>query len=256
MGLVHADAEREDVGAAVDLVTACLLGRHVAVLALEHPGVRVFLLRVRLRDAEVEQLHVAVPAHHDVVRADVAVDDVERLAVHALRVVHVIERGGHVREDLPRDGIGDPPRLGGAPHDLAKRHAVHPLERHDRRAVDLAALVDVADVGMVEARRHLAFLEEHSEEVGVVRELGQDALENDVAAPVLAALAREEDLGHAAPSDSAEDLELAELCDRGIVGDVRRREERSVDYGSSFVVVVVQRHLPGARRTAALGGIE
>ena len=58
--LVHDDAEREDVAAAVERLAEDLLGRHVRVLALDRAGARPRVRAARLRDAEVEQLHGAV----------------------------------------------------------------------------------------------------------------------------------------------------------------------------------------------------
>ena len=57
---------------------ARLLGRHVRDLALEHAGARLERRVHRLRDAEVDDLHLAVVGDEDVVRGHVAVDDAER----------------------------------------------------------------------------------------------------------------------------------------------------------------------------------
>ena len=78
--LPQADAEREDVGALVDRQAAHLLGRHVPELALDGPHLRARQLARCLGDAEVDDLHVAVERHEDVLRRYVAVDEAERLA--------------------------------------------------------------------------------------------------------------------------------------------------------------------------------
>ena len=71
------DPERVEVAPPVDVLAARLLGRHVAELALED----ALLLgeEARARDAEVGDLHRALEREEDVLRAHVAVDDVERL---------------------------------------------------------------------------------------------------------------------------------------------------------------------------------
>jgi hypothetical protein len=85
--LVEDDAERVDVGALIEGAAEGLLGRHVRDLALDgHVGVDggrgsgavdVAGAGGGAGDAEVEDLHGAREAQHDVVRADVAVDDAE-----------------------------------------------------------------------------------------------------------------------------------------------------------------------------------
>jgi hypothetical protein len=77
-GLPEQHAHREDVGAAVDALAARLLGRHVRDLALEHAGARLRGRVERLGDAEIDDLHLAVVGHEDVLRGDVAVHDAER----------------------------------------------------------------------------------------------------------------------------------------------------------------------------------
>jgi hypothetical protein len=70
------DADREDVAAAVEIAARDLLGRHVAILALERTGLGLGFALLRVRDAEVAQLHVAAPGDEDVGGRDVAVDEV------------------------------------------------------------------------------------------------------------------------------------------------------------------------------------
>ena len=89
--LVHHDGEREHVAAAIERLAEDLLGRHVRVLALDRAGARPRVRAARLRDAEVEQLHGAVGAHHDVRRRHVAVDDAEQRAVGAARLVRGVQ---------------------------------------------------------------------------------------------------------------------------------------------------------------------
>ena len=85
--LVHHDAARVDVDAAVEVALAArLLGRHVIGRAHHHAGARevellvaALELRHHLRDAEIEDLHdrrtADAPREEDVLRLDVAMDD-------------------------------------------------------------------------------------------------------------------------------------------------------------------------------------
>ena len=60
-----------------------------------------FLAHVaRARDAEVDDLHHAVPRDQDVLRRDVAVHDAERLAVLVGLAVRVVERLGHLLPEI------------------------------------------------------------------------------------------------------------------------------------------------------------
>jgi hypothetical protein len=80
--LVQQNTEREDVGFRRNRFATSLFGRHVANCSDDHAGLGQ---RARQRrgnggvvqpgEAEIEQLHVAVGAHHHVVRFDVAMND-------------------------------------------------------------------------------------------------------------------------------------------------------------------------------------
>jgi hypothetical protein len=75
------DAEREEVGPGVGHRVAGLLGREVFVLARDDLAFLVVHEVEGLRDAEVGELHVALVGDEDVLRADVAMDDVEVAAL-------------------------------------------------------------------------------------------------------------------------------------------------------------------------------
>jgi hypothetical protein len=173
------DRERVLVGAAVDLVGAPELGRHVrrraedrAGLGLSrrigpdvdgHPllvvdgrvagrdlGRRTQRARAldELGDAEVEELGQepsGARQHHDVARLEVAVD-------HALLV-----RGVHDLADPIEEGdqpLERQPAL--RVEQAVQRGAAHELHRDPEHAVGLVAeLVDVRGVGVIEPRREL-----------------------------------------------------------------------------------------------------
>ena len=127
--LVEHDAAREDVAAPIDRQPAHLLRRHVAELALEDAGLGLGALARRLRDTEVDELDLTLERDEDVLRADVAVDEVQLLAALVALVVRVVEALAHLHrhEARLRDG-----------HRLAERAA--PVE--DRAQV---AAVDVLE---------------------------------------------------------------------------------------------------------------
>ncbi len=74
--LVEHDAEREQIAAVIDLVGLALLGREVRDLAHDRTGLGLRVAVARLGDAEVEHLHDAVEADHEVRGRDIAMHDV------------------------------------------------------------------------------------------------------------------------------------------------------------------------------------
>ena len=90
--LVEDDAGREDVDPVVPgTVQRGLLGRHVPELPHQHPLLVVGEAGGGARDAEVEQLHLALPGDEGVVGRDVAVDDPQRVALAVGPLVGVLE---------------------------------------------------------------------------------------------------------------------------------------------------------------------
>ena len=117
-GLPQHHAGREHVGPGIDLLAAGLLGRHVGDLALQDADAGVLRRVRRLGDPEVEQLHMPTERHEHVLRADVAVHDVQCCPVEVGEPVGVIEPGQHLRDDMKlhrgRDGL--PHRLRAPSH--------------------------------------------------------------------------------------------------------------------------------------------
>ena len=73
--LVEHDAERPDVGAAIDLFPRCLLRRHVRRRAERRVGLRELRVCPEPRETEVQDLRLAPRREHDVPRLDVPVND-------------------------------------------------------------------------------------------------------------------------------------------------------------------------------------
>ena len=97
-----------------------------------------------------------------------------------------------------------------AAHQLPKVGALDVL--HAEQLALLAVvleLVDLDDVRVVQARRELRLLDEHRAEAPRRAVRGQDALDDEQLVRALgAALLGEEDLGHAAGAEAANDLEF------------------------------------------------
>ncbi len=176
------DAEREQIAPRVELAPDDLLGRHVAELAFELPGVRPPLELGGARDAEVGELHRAGAIDEHVAGRDVAVHERQRLAVLVARGVRVLEPAEdaerdverHVERDVlaARGGCADQPRA---------RRAVDVLHGHVELAVLLAEVEDLTRCSGARARAVTrASSTNIATKSGIARELRKDALDRDL----------------------------------------------------------------------------
>ena len=149
-------------------------------------------------DSEVDQLHVSAGADQHVVRADVAVDDVEREAVCAHRVVRVVQGAGRVGDDLRRE-LGRHELalafvLEADGHQVEAGHVLH------RQVVDALVVPEVEDAGdarVVELGQQRGLVEEHPDEVAIGAQVRMGALDHAEAAGPLG----EEDICHSSDAD-------------------------------------------------------
>jgi hypothetical protein len=187
---------------------ADLLRGHVRELALDDAGLGLDRRADRLGEPEVDQLHLALEGDQDVGRADVAVDDVERLAVVALLVVGVVEALAGAADDVA--GLRQRDRaalLLMQVEDAADVAAVDVLEGDVERVLVAAELVDLADVAVLELDRQLGLGLEHRDEVRVAGDVRQDPLDGHRALEVVGAgLLGLVNLGHATGADALEHL--------------------------------------------------
>ncbi len=146
--LVEDDAEREKIAARVDAFAQDLFGRHVRGRSergdvLEPQGRERDLVGAgrALRDPEVEDLDVTVPAHEDVRRLDVAVDDAALVRV-----------GQPSRDGRADDGDRVRRERGLLLGDGGEAEAVDELEREMHARVALREGVEHADVRVREGR--------------------------------------------------------------------------------------------------------
>ena len=156
-----------------------LLGRHVRDLALDDAGRGLLALALRLGDAEVGQLDLALIADQHVVRADVAVDDAQRLAVARLGVrvgQRAADAGGDVQAERGRP---DDARRVRALQDLLEVPAVDQLQRQEVAPAGDAQVQHLRDVAVLQAHRDVRLVEHHVAELRIGRIRRQDPLEDD-----------------------------------------------------------------------------
>ena len=205
--LVEHDAQREEIGPAVDLLAPDLLGRHVGrasdhLARPRHVGAR---RGGELSDAEVGHLHAAVFGDQDVAGLDVAVDDVP--------LVGVRQGLGGLADD--RD-LGRERELLSAAEVPRERPALDVLHGDEVEVAVAAHVEDGDDVGMLQAAGELRLLEEAGLDLGrrlSARGLGVDRLDRD--RPVDLGVMRQVDDAHRPLAEHRGDLETPELRARG-----------------------------------------
>ena len=175
------DADREDVGPRVDVLPHRRLGREVGELALDDARLALFELAVRLGEAEVHDLHLAVLRDEHVRRRHVAVDDVERDPVRVRQLVGVREALADLERDVDR---GLDRKVAARLLDvLDDRLEVRPVDELHDDEVRVVADADVEDLDAVrvrELRREARLVEEHRDELLLRRQVRQDALDGDL----------------------------------------------------------------------------
>ena len=193
-------AEPPDVGECVDLVPAPLglLGRHERGRADGHAGLRLFGLRVlHAREAEVEELHLVVPGHEDVVGLQVPMNDAF-LVGRSERIEGVIDDLEHL-VDRHRPAETRATRL--------HRLPLEQLEDEERRAIFADAVVlDVNHARMADRVRDIAFTEEARAGALVAREVRVQHLQRGA---MTITMGRGIHGGHPARADASVDLPLA-----------------------------------------------
>ena len=157
-------------------------------------------------------------------------DDLERTARLVGERVRVPERGGDLVDHVAGERRRQPRP---AAHELVEqRRQVAPgdvLHRQVVLAVGDAELEHLHDAAMVQERAEPRLVGEQAHEVGIVRQLGQDALDHQLAREPFGALADgAEDLRHAAGAEAL-DEPVGSECDGGhrMTSVLLRRRARS-----------------------------
>jgi len=158
-------------------------------------------------------------------------DESHLLLVEVALAVRVVECRGDLRSDEERElGRHRLPHLGSPLEDALEVVAVDELHRDVVGVGDLAEIVDVDDVVVVELRRELRLVDEHRDELFVVRHVRQDLLDRHRFLEAFDALHPGfPDLGHSARRNLLEQRVLAEADAVVILSfrflDARRRGE-------------------------------
>ena len=194
--LVEHHTEREHVAGAGHRVATGLLWRHVARRAEHHGWIGgIGAGRGRPGDGgrrrqpgepEIEDLHVAVLAQHDVLGLDVAMDDAGGVG-HRQRARQLPSEPGQ------RAGVD------GCADQRGQRSPFHELHGQEAAIAQIADGVDRDDVGVIERRRGPRLVLEAPHRVGVARERGPEQLERDLAAEL--GILGQVDLTHTAAAD-------------------------------------------------------
>ena len=174
------DAGGEDVGATIDAFSAELLRRHVGELPFEATVLGRLKPSDGLGDSEVEHAGDAVGADQNVLRRDVAVHEVERLASFRRRFVRSVEpvqRAAHDRRnDRRRDGEPFADRALQKPRERLAGHVLHDQEELAAGEYDV---IRRDDVGVTDTRGEVRFVEEALVELGIEGDVRMQALDRD-----------------------------------------------------------------------------
>ena len=201
--LIQADAEGEEVAAGVEGLGGGLLRRHVGEFALDGAGLGLLIAQVALGDAEVDELHDPVVGDEDVMRVDVAMDDMQGVAVVPMQRVGVGEGltglHHHVDDVAHRNMLS---ALAAAVDHGAPGGAVDVLHRQEDMAMVVADVVDLDDVWRRQHRLEPGFVHEHAAVLVVAPHMPQHALDDEQLTP--ARPPRQEDFAHAAKGQSAD----------------------------------------------------
>ncbi len=178
--LPHHHAERIHIGASVEGPPVRLLGRHIADLPAQHAGARRVGLRAALGDAEVDHLHVPREGQEDVLRADVAVDDVEQLSAIVAELVRGVEPVGDLRGD-PRGEVDREATslLRQLLDELEEAAAVDELHDHQVGAGVFEQLLHADHAGVLDAGGEARLIQEHPDELRLTRQVRVHHLDRD-----------------------------------------------------------------------------
>ena len=204
-----------------------MLGRHVAELAFENSGLGLGCLAGRLGDAEVDELDLALVSNQHVLWRDVAVDEIERPPLGVALVVRVVQPLANLHDHEAHlslgHGLGVPVQV---VEDAPQVAPVDILEGDEVRVVHLTEIEDLGDVRVLQLHRDLRLVDEHRDELFVLGDVGEDALErNDSLEALHAHDLCLEHLGHAPDVDTFEEVVLSERS--GLVqASTPRRKQR------------------------------
>ena len=140
-----------------------------ASLPFACPAWRRVTLAVRLRDAEVGDLHVPRGGEEDVLRRDVAMHDAERRAVVVGRFVRRVEAGAGACDDARPRGRRDRPATLPPPRRTRWSDApsTHSIARKSVPSL-FAEVERLAHVRVAELRRDARLVEEHRPVLGLL----------------------------------------------------------------------------------------
>jgi hypothetical protein len=204
-GLVQDGAHGKLVGEFVHTVAGGLLGRHKGQLALDGAGGGLAHPGRSFGNAKVHDLGGPGQAHHDVVRADVAVDNVQRLPCGIAEVVGVAQAPGNaLANGAHLCGTQRPAGVLTAFEQGVQVHTLYVLHGNVVRSGDAAKVVNINYIGVGKARIQHGFINKHLNEDRIVAQMRQDLFDHHrLLKPRLAAQGGQKKLRHATDSEPA-----------------------------------------------------
>lgn len=178
--LVKKDARAKDIGPSVDGFAHDLFGGHVAEFSFEDAGFGVAAFGGSFGDPKVDDFDLSFVGDDDILRGDIAVNDIEIALGEIFASVCVVETfadfGDDVNDKRDRESFFDVSRAIDQAADIASVDVFH---RDKEGFTDATQFVDLGDIGMMERDGDTRFVDEHIGEFGIACEVGEDAFDGD-----------------------------------------------------------------------------
>jgi hypothetical protein len=177
------------------------------------------------RGTEIDQLDLTAVAHHHVLRAQIAVHDLERLAIGVGALVNVRQAFGHAHAERQRLGPADAnAELPSSRSQVAEVPALDVLDHDVGLAADVGGrLENLRDARVGELRLNSRLVQKAGQKRAVLDVIGTDDLDDQRPFSALdAASGRQVDFPHAAASDAIEEREAFERTRQRVRRRLRR----------------------------------
>ena len=234
-GLVEDDAQRIDVAARLARMSLHSLRRQVGIFSDDGTGLSADAVLVA-RDPEVDELHGAGEREHDVLRADIAMDD-----AHLMGVLQRLAGAQKRTEGQP--GWHQAFLLAQAALHLPEAAAGDVLHGQEVRAVQLAELEGPHDVRVVQTHRQRRLVDEHAHEVLRPNQMREHGLDDELRVRTAGVRqAGQPNLRHPADRESGDDF-IAPESSTWLQGAVTHsKRPRSGKFEGIFMVIRITKN--------------
>lgn len=164
----------------INRLPGSLLRRHVGNLSLNHAELSDGALTGSLCNAEIDDLYVSFVCDEDVLRANVSMDDVERLSLIIFQVVSIVKTRTDSRNDIEGKFVTEwHPFFLRLTEDVTEVFSEEILHSNKIGVLHGSEVVDLNDVLVVEQGCKLGLVNERSDELFLACQMRKDGLDGD-----------------------------------------------------------------------------